>query len=424
MKPAYYEPTLCMCTPENPNTMGICVTLAEPVNGAALREAAELLRKRFPYFYVRAKVEGNNLITVPNPLPVTVRNTWEPIPLGSEEANFHMLAFKYEGGRLAAEVCHSITDGAGFMPYFKSLLYCYLSSVTGHPFDPAGFRLPGQAIPEAETGDPFRNIDVDAADAPLYQKTPITDYYRLTESPFGGEQTGKTYYLRLPEDQVMRYCKDNDGSPNVLLCVLLARAIRRMDPASEKPVTCIVAVDHKAQLGNRENYRMFVDTAIVDMPKENQDWDILKACTKARGQLMLQAQPENSLYTIKTRRLGYEKMEQMPLQMCVDIVKKAIGQHRATVSVSYANSRSFGPLDGYIRELYVLCEPGVTDVMCEVACINHSFFLALSTASASEALFNAFLAELDATEISHNVMGQEPFHLCGVKYDGLDGVKL
>ena len=424
MKPAWYEPNLCMCNSENPNTMGMCVTLMEPVDGDALGAAVERLRERFPYLYVRAQVEGNNLIAVPNPLPVTVRNTWEPIPLNSEAANYHMLALKYEGNRLCAEVCHSITDGAGFLPYFKSLLYCYLSDVTGQHFDPEGFRLPGEPIPEAETGNPFAGLDLDAAEAPLYQKPPIADYYRFRSSPLGGN-AGRFYYLRLPEAGVMRYCRDNDGSPNVLMSVLLARAIRRLDPGSDKTVTSVVAVDHKAQAGNRQNYRMFVDTAIVDMPVEHGDFDIMKACTKARGQLMLQAQPENTLFTMKTRKIGYEKMEQMPLQMCVDVVKKAIAQPRATISVSYADSRSFGPLDDSIREYYVLSEPlYVTDIMCEIACINQCFFLALAQKTAAGAFFEAFLAELDAIGIPCEVMRSEPFHLCGVRYDGLSGVTL
>ena len=91
MKPAFYEPSLCMCTPENPNTMGICVTLTEPVNGDALQEAVERLRERFPYLYVRVKLEGNNLIVVPNDLPVVIRSTWDPILLcyvGSDSALF------------------------------------------------------------------------------------------------------------------------------------------------------------------------------------------------------------------------------------------------------------------------------------------------------------------------------------------------
>ena len=292
LKPAFYEPTVCMCTPDNPNTMGICVTLTEPVDGAALQEAVEHLRERFPYFYVRAKLDGTNLIVVPNDLPVVIRDTWEPILLCSAEANDHLLSFKYEGNRLAAEVSHSITDGAGFLPYFKSVLYCYLSTVTGQAFDPAGFRLPGDEIPEAETGNPFSGIDLDAAEEPLYQKPPVTDYFRLENPEENGKRECTAFYLRFPEDRVMQYCRENDGSPNVLFSVLLARAARRFDPASEKTVSCLVSVDNKAQLGNHENYRMFIDTAFIDMPKEQTDDDMPKACAKAREQLKRQIQPD------------------------------------------------------------------------------------------------------------------------------------
>lgn len=424
MKPAFYEPSVCMCTPDNPNTMGICVTLTEPVNGTALQAAVEALRVRFPYFYVRVKMEGNNLIVVPNDLPVVIRDSWDPILLCSEEANYHLISFKYEGNRLTAEVSHSITDGAGFLPYFKSIMYCYLSTVTGQEFDPNGFRLPGDDIPEAETGNPFEDIDLDGAEEPLYQKPPVTDYFRLENPEENGKRESTAFYLRFPEEQVMRYCRENDGSPNVLFSVLLARAARRYDPAGEKTVTCLISVDNKAQLGNFENYRMFVDAAYVDMPKEQADYDIPKACTKARGQLMLQVQPENVMYTLKTRKAGYEKMEQMPLQMCVDVVKKAIGAHRASFCVSYANSRSFGALDPYIREVYLLSEPNVTDVTVELSCINHHFFAMFAQLFASEEFFRAFLTELDDADIPYDIMRKEPFRLCGVRYDSVEGVNL
>lgn len=84
----YYEPNLYMSTPGFPNTMGISVTLTEPVDGDILQEVAEELRGRFPYFYVRAESDGSDLVAKPNPLPMTVRNTWEPIDLRSEEANY------------------------------------------------------------------------------------------------------------------------------------------------------------------------------------------------------------------------------------------------------------------------------------------------------------------------------------------------
>ena len=44
----YYEPNLYMSSPGFPNTMGVFVTLGEPVDGGILQEVVEELRERFP----------------------------------------------------------------------------------------------------------------------------------------------------------------------------------------------------------------------------------------------------------------------------------------------------------------------------------------------------------------------------------------
>ncbi|HCI73785.1 MAG TPA: hypothetical protein DHV42_04505, partial [Lachnospiraceae bacterium] len=115
--------------------MGAEVTLKEDVDGAMLSEAVEALRERYPYFYVRSRMTENDIVLVPNPLPVTVRRTWEPVTFNTGESNYHLMAVKYEGRRLAVEISHCITDGAGFVPYIKSLLFLYLSAKTGESFD-------------------------------------------------------------------------------------------------------------------------------------------------------------------------------------------------------------------------------------------------------------------------------------------------
>ena len=205
----------------------------------------------------------------------------------------------------------------------------------------------------------------------------------------------------------------------MLLAVLISRAIRRVDPESEKTVTVSVAIDHKSMLGNFDNYRMFANAYELDFPKERQLDDIMKSCTITRGQLMLQAQPENSAWYIKTRKMGFEKMKAMPLQMKLDILPKAASASRWTASVSYVNSRSFGPLDPYIKELYCLAEVCAVDVMSEIACINHSFFVALGQHNSSRELFEALLCELEQANIPFNIMRDEEYHLCGLRYEDL-----
>jgi hypothetical protein len=214
--------------------------------------------------------------------------------------------------RIAVEFFHALTDGTGVLPYIKSTMFLYLSKVTGQAFDPAGFCLPGDVIPESETGNPFSKLDVDSVKAPLYKKKPIPDFFRLSD---GVDSRKTVFYVKLSERQVMQYCREYDGSPNVLISVLLAKAARRWNPESEKTITVSVCIDHKAMLGIRPNYRMFVGEALLDFPKARDMKDIAKACTIARGQLMLQAQPENSLWEIK-------KMKQM--LACISLASYSI----------------------------------------------------------------------------------------------------
>jgi hypothetical protein len=326
------------------------------------------------------------------------------------------MALKYEGKRLGLEMNHALSDGAGMLPFFKSLLFVYLSKVTGESFPRKGFRLPGDAIPNSEIGDPFSEIDFDSVRAPLYEKEPIQEFYRFNTS---SDEKQHIHYLKLPTRDVMRYCRENDGSPNVLISVLMARAVRRMDRDSRLPVTVSVAVDHKAMLGNRDNYRMFANAYAVDFPKERENEDVLRMCTVSRGKLMLQTQPENSAWYVKTRKMGFDKMKQMPLEMKMDMIPKAAVAKRWTASVSYADSRSFGCLDPYIDELYLLSDGAAVDIMCEVACINESFYLAMVQNFDSNDFFNAFLCELKEAYVPFEIKGDEEFQLCGFCYDDL-----
>ena len=394
----FYEPLLDFSMPEYQSIMGVILSLGDPVDGKILRCVVEEMRERFPYFYVKAANRGDDLVTVPNDLPMTVRNTWEPIRLHSEASNYHLAAWKYEGRRLAFEIHHALTDGSGVLPYIKSIMYLYLSRITGQTFDPAGFCLPGDVIPVSETGNPFNEPDIDNVETPLYQKKPIPDFFRLTDT---ADNDKTVFYVKLSESQIMQYCRDYDGSPNVIVSVLLAKAARRWDPGCKKTVTVSVCVDHKAMLGNHNNYRMFTGEAILDFPMERDMSDLAKVCTIARGQLMLQAQPENSLWEIK-------QMKRMLPPPSLDIAQ-------ASICVSYINSRNFGPLDPYIEEMYVVTSLSkITDILCEITCVNHHFFLAFMQPYSSGEYFRCFLAELDATGISYEVLRSEPLRLCGI----------
>ena len=72
-------------------------------------------------------------------------------------------------------------------------------------------------------------------------------------------------------------------------------------------------------------------------------------------------------------------------------------------------------MDPYIESLYMLSEPSVTDVICEVTCINSSFFLAIAQSFRSDAFLDVFLSELSSIGIDYEVARTEPFCLCGIE---------
>ncbi len=408
----FYEPMLYLSTPEHPNTMSVVAELKEPIDGAILKAVVDELCVRFPYFYVKAVAKDNDVYTEPNPLPMTVRNTWEPINFNSQQSNYHLAAWKYEGTRLALEMSHSISDGAGVLPYVKSTLYLYLCRKTGLALDPAGIRLPGEVIPQSETGNPFAGLDIDGAKEPMYTKQPTQDFYRVKVE---GASEPQVHCIRIAESELIQYCRDFDGSPNAMIAVLLARAARAYDPDNEKTVTVSVAIDHKAMLGSRDNYRMFANIIELDFPKSRSLDDLLKSCTVARGQMMLQAQPENSLWAMKNRKLTYAKLGQLPLDVKLNVLAKSAGSARWTFSVSYVNSRSFGSVDPYLEAVYVIAEPGVFDIGCEIFCNDHNFVVTILQSFTADRFVEIFLNELSSVGIDYELLHQEPLRLCGIE---------
>ena len=102
---------------------------------------------------------------------------------------------------------------------------------------------------------------------------------------------------------------------------------------------------------------------------------------------------------LKEKKMTFAKLDQMPLEMKLAVIAKSSGTLRWTVGTSYANSRTFGPLDPYIEEDYVFAEAGAIDAICEIACLNHSFFLALSQTFSSEKFLDAFLIANGLTNV-------------------------
>ncbi len=422
----YYDPVVQKSTSYNPYIAGPCVTLTEPIDVALLSEVIEELRVRFPYFYGKAKIEDDDIVVVPNPLPVVVRDSWEPINLFSEEANYHFMSVKVDGNRFAIEFSHALSDGTGFLSFFKSILFCYLTRKTGEKFDPTGFHLPGEEIPESETGNPFAGFDLDSVELSVPNTLSPDQIYRFSEEKIGERKHNNVVFMEMPESTVMDYCKQNGTTPNVLFSTLLVRAMRRFDPESEKVIRVGVAIDGKSIVGNMDNYRAFPEFAHLDYYKEHENDDLVDTLKTKRNELKAEASVEKILRLVKGVKLGWEKLSQFPLQAKIDLTQKAFIQRAQTVSVvvSYVKTKSFGPLDPYIKELYGIAEPCYEDVVCELKCLNNIFFFSYIQTFEDKTLFNLLLNELENIGIPYEIKRREALNLSGVRYDELKGINI
>ena len=197
-----------------------------------------------------------------------------------------------------------------------------------------------------------------------------------------------------------------------------------MDPESDKTVLIGVSINHKAVLGNYDSYHLLSDVVYLDFPKNRENESLEKMCTIARGQLMLQVQPENSMNYVKTMQSGADMLDILPMPLRSAMTDLAIDfVSRGTACVSYPNLRSLGPLDPYIREIFYLSEPDAFDVQIEAACINGSFCLVFAQSFLSEVFFEAFCQELEAAGIPVEIIRKDSCPLSGVRFDGIEEEK-
>lgn len=136
------------------NVFRLSATLREEVDGEALRQAAEDLRKRFPTFYVtlRRGFFWYYLEEMKEGSGVRLRKEFAyPLTFMSrKERKTGCLRVIACRNRIAAEFFHSVTDGSGGRIYLCNLVARYLEIRHGIAIPPGGLIRDLRAAPEAE----------------------------------------------------------------------------------------------------------------------------------------------------------------------------------------------------------------------------------------------------------------------------------
>lgn len=195
------------------------IVLTEPVHAGALRKAADLAIKRYPYFSVKLVRRGEEYVMIHNDAPLPITDGGRAIPLGGPESNGHLFALAYDNKRLYIDTSHFVTDGNGKFPFIKTLLYCYLHII--HPdaeFDTSGIAMPGSGVPFDEADDyPF-------PDKPFNVKPLGSDYHHdeifiFDDQPQGYENRDlwTSFRIKAHQKDMMKYASSGTEAPQRLL---------------------------------------------------------------------------------------------------------------------------------------------------------------------------------------------------------------
>lgn len=335
------------------NTIRTGITLTEPVDGSVLRETVDIISSRFPYFMVRLKREGEELFYVPNNEPIVITNDEHPVKLNSEESNYHLISFSYKDNTLFVDTSHFLTDGVAQFPLVKLLLYTYLH--IRHPeeeFDTEGIPMPGDFIhPDEASHDPYPDEPVEVM--ALGRTKRPEKVFKLEDQPQGYDHMDDwtSYFLRIPQKEMMSYASGVDGSPASFIASVLYRAIIDLHPENHLPVVCGMQHQFRKALGNFRSHSSHVIIIPIIYPDWVREKDVSFLNTLGRGAVILASDDENDKLDINHHIENANKIQDMTFeQKCEFIAEKVInGIGENTFEISYVGRVMWGGLDKYIK---------------------------------------------------------------------------
>lgn len=163
--------------------------------------------------------------------PIAVLPDEHRLQLGSGETNGLLFAVTYSGRDIYFNFSHNFCGASGAMLWVKTTLWQYLTD-KGYNVPSEGIRLPGTPVTAEETAVPdLASLPADEPPAIPQAGNSVgvtADYMEMMRNP---GSMGQFYYsISIEKAELMKYVRENDGSPNSILSALLFKTAARVFP--------------------------------------------------------------------------------------------------------------------------------------------------------------------------------------------------
>ena len=383
----------------------IRVILKEQVNGEVLSKAAEKAFQRFPYYRKTVSLnEEGAYVFEPCDKPVAVIEGDRRIRLGTEETNGLLFAITYEKNDVFFSISHNFCGGCGSMRWIKATLWQYLTDL-GYDVDTKGIMTVDTPMTDEEHSEPDPASLPEGKPLGKFEFTmdsfvPVMDYMERMKDPDGIDGY---YPIRIPKKALMKYARDNDGSPNSILAAVLYKMCVKVFPEENK-FTAGIANNYREDVGCPSTYRDIVREMHIQYDDRMKDWPVDKLSTVTRSCMYVQMQPEVSWERCRRVDALRRQIDSMPdLESKVNYAfENSLITHGipSTFHISYVGRVDWGGLESFIDGVYSLT---IAHLMCEVNANEENFFISFHTVRKDGKYIKEFLEILDAEGIDYSI---------------------
>ena len=409
---------------EHSPTFRISLHMRDAVNGSILQRAADAALRRYPYYAVRCVAQDGAYFLAPCGAPFAVIHTREPVPLGGAESGGYLLAVSHWGRSIALDVFHGLTDGQGAMSFLRTLLYYYCREHYDSALPSDGVRTNENATEEllaVEWDNPYERLMSGELVMPSAEEIRIKDKWTpekpalcLLEDSRVTRSEPICFALRIPEQVLMRYCRAQDGTPGIILTLLMSRAIDSLHPGNDRPIVAGMAMSLRRALGAPLYKGSALGLAMLPYTERIRDIPFEQQAALYRDRLNLAADRQRLQAGIGASLPLYRRLEQIPTlegkrQLVAQVLSRYAGA--TTFQFSYLGPSRLGAAESYVRGASLANDTVGNTLMLELMATAGFFCLTLSQEWQESLYFDALCRELTAQGIPFELLGRGPLRL-------------
>ena len=191
------------------------------------------------------------------------------------------------------------------------------------------------------------------------------------------ESPDYVYSLLLAEDDFMRFCKENGGSPGTMVSLLLSRSLVRLYSHATESIRIVLCVNQRQALHAPQAHQSLVGGAFLEYDEQLRKLPLPEQVKIYRNMVAAQANEETVLSGVAhmaglTKMLLAKGTHKERLEMMAKVDEAA--NRFAAANVSYVGKANFGEAEKYIKEFHAWSAT-VMDITIQISAVNGRFTL-------------------------------------------------